>query len=48
VEEYEAVHRRPHRFIVVPGHENETVERVVEMHPTYSVVEKRPEFQAPG
>ncbi|MDQ3894230.1 MAG: hypothetical protein M3292_06140 [Actinomycetota bacterium] len=44
--EYEATHREPHRFVVVPGHETPPVERVIEKHPTYLIVEKRPEFQA--
>jgi hypothetical protein len=45
VAEYEAIHRLPHRFVVVPGHETEAVERVVERHPGYLVVEKRPRYQ---
>jgi hypothetical protein len=46
VGEYAAVHEAPHRFVVVPGHETPEVERVVEEHPSYYVVEKRPEYQA--
>ena len=39
--EYEAVRAGgERRFLVVPGHEAETVERVVERHDTYFVVEK--------
>jgi hypothetical protein len=48
VEEYRAVHEHPYRFIVVPGHEDTTVERVVERHDGYDVVEKRPQYRADG
>jgi hypothetical protein len=44
--EYEAIHEKPDRFIVAPGHVTETVERVVEHHETYDVVEKRQEFRS--
>lgn len=37
---YERVRRYPARFIVVPGHEDPTVEAVVEKAPRYHVVEK--------
>ena len=40
-EQYEAVRSNSRRFIVVPGHEEEAVETVVETHPDYIVVEKR-------
>jgi hypothetical protein len=40
---YEAVRDRPRRFLVVPGHECEGVERVVEEHADYLVIEKRGE-----
>lgn len=46
VAEYAAVHHAAHRFVVTPAHETLEVERVVERHETYLVVEKRPEFQA--
>ena len=39
-EEYEHVRSEGTRFLVVPGHENPSVEKVVERHPTYLVVEK--------
>ena len=40
--EYEAVRADPRRFIVLPGHEEgPDVERVVEKHEGYNVVEKR-------
>jgi hypothetical protein len=39
--EYEAVRAGPTHFAVVPGHELPDVERVVERHPTYVVVEKQ-------
>jgi hypothetical protein len=40
-QQYEEVRAHPRRFIVVPGHEEEAVEDVVETHPGYLVVEKR-------
>jgi len=40
--EYEAVRADPRRFVVLPGHEaGPDVERVVERHEEYLVVEKR-------
>jgi hypothetical protein len=39
--EYEAVRAEPTRFAVVPGHEVLDIERVVDRHPNYLVVEKR-------
>jgi hypothetical protein len=47
IAEYAAVHEQAHRFIVVPGHETPQVERVVEEHRSYNVVEKLPEFREP-
>jgi hypothetical protein len=38
--EYEAVRADPRTFAIVPGHENENVEEVVERHPNYDVVRK--------
>jgi hypothetical protein len=38
--EYEAVRAHPNRFAVLPGHAYEEVERVVEEHDRYVVVEK--------
>ena len=40
VEAYEAVRASPRRFLVLEGHETPEVERVVERHPAYVVVEK--------
>jgi hypothetical protein len=40
VEAYLAVRAHPRRFLVVPGHERHEVERPVERHETYLVVEK--------
>lgn len=40
VREYERVRAHPRRFIVLPGHEHEDVETVVENRPGYLVVEK--------
>ena len=38
--DYEHVRSRPDRFLLVPGHERPEVERVVEDHGHYLVVEK--------
>lgn len=38
--EYEELRSNPRRFAVLPGHQVEDVERVVETHPNYLVVEK--------
>lgn len=38
--EYEAVRANPRRFAVLSGHEMEEVEKVVERHDRYLVVEK--------
>lgn len=46
--DYEAAHAAPHRFIVAPGHEDPGVERIVERHDAYFVVEKLPSYAAPG
>ncbi len=46
VGEYEAAHEPGRRFLIAPGHETPTIERVVERHEDYSVVEKRPEVVA--
>ncbi|HZU20707.1 MAG TPA: hypothetical protein VE982_05780 [Gaiellaceae bacterium] len=45
VAEYSSVHEMPNRFVVVPGHETPEIERVVERHDTYVVVEKKPEYR---
>jgi hypothetical protein len=37
---YEWVRADPHRFLVVPGHENAELERVVERAESYVVVQK--------
>jgi hypothetical protein len=39
---YRSVRAWPARFIVLPGHEEPAAERVVERHPGYVVVEKKP------
>jgi hypothetical protein len=44
--EYRAAHARPHRFIVVPDHVTPHIERLVERHARYVVVEKLPSYQA--
>jgi hypothetical protein len=38
--EYDRVASHIARFVVVPGHETQNVEAVVERHPSYVVVEK--------
>lgn len=40
-EEYENLHRSNRRFVLKPGHEAPNVERVVQHHSDYVVVEKR-------
>jgi hypothetical protein len=40
IAEYEAVRANFDRFLVIPGHEIEEVDRVVERHPEYLVVVK--------
>ena len=39
-EQYEAVRSNPRRFLVLPGHEDPDIARVVERHGGYRVVEK--------
>jgi hypothetical protein len=43
-DEYEAVRAQPRHFFVVPGHEEEQFETVVERHDAYLVVEKPPDL----
>ena len=38
--EYERIVRERYRFLLIPGHEDPAVERVVERHPDYVVAEK--------
>ena len=40
--QYEAVRAHPERFVVLPGHEDEEIERVVDKQDRFFVVEKRP------
>jgi hypothetical protein len=40
LEEYEQVRQSPTSFIVLPGHEDESVERIVEANDRYMIVEK--------
>jgi hypothetical protein len=47
IAEYRAAHETPHRFIVAPGHVSPEMERVIERHERYWVVEKLPAFRAP-
>ncbi|HEY6017993.1 MAG TPA: hypothetical protein VIU86_18865 [Gaiellaceae bacterium] len=42
VEEYEAVRSNPVHFALVPGHDDPSVERVVEQNERFAVVEKLP------
>ena len=37
---YETVRANPKRFLVLPGHEDARIERVVEKHADFSVVDK--------
>jgi hypothetical protein len=41
--EYTEIRKDPDRFFVIPGHEAEEAERVVELRGRYCVVEKRPD-----
>jgi hypothetical protein len=41
VSDYEAIRRDPRRFIIAANHQALDVESVIEMNPTYWVVEKR-------
>ena len=43
--EYQHVRSDNDRFAVVPGHEDETIERVVERNDGYVIVDKRPEAE---
>lgn len=40
VQEYEAVRANPRHFLTLPGHETPDLERVVERHERYQIVEK--------
>lgn len=40
IDEYEDIRREPTWFFVLPGHENLSVERVIEWNERYAVVEK--------
>ena len=42
LDEYERIRVRPHRFIVLPGHDHPDLERIIERHAGYWVVEKLP------
>ena len=46
--EYEAAHAIPDRFIVARGHEHPEIERIVEEHGAYLVVEKHRSYAVPG
>jgi len=39
-ETYQRVREHPRRFLVLPGHVDETLESRVEVHPAYVIVEK--------
>jgi hypothetical protein len=43
--EYEHVRADNDRFTVLPGHEEDDIERVVERTDRYLIVDKRPEFE---
>ena len=44
--EYESVRLQGDRFLVAPGHVLPEIERVVESHPTYEVVDKDDDVEA--
>lgn len=43
--DYQRVRADNDRFVVVPGHEDAKIERVVERHERFFVVDKRPEAE---
>lgn len=43
--DYQRVRADNDRFVVVPGHEDAKIERVVERHERFLVVDKRPEAE---
>jgi hypothetical protein len=43
--DYQRVRSDNDRFVLVPGHENAQIERVVERNTGYVVVDKRPEVE---
>jgi hypothetical protein len=45
IEEYERVHRQRDRFVVVPGHETDGIEVVVEANERYAIVDKRDAYE---
>ncbi|TMK40888.1 MAG: hypothetical protein E6G56_05700 [Actinobacteria bacterium] len=48
LDEYLAVRSDRRRFLIVPGHQVDEVEQVVERHDGYWVVEKRPDLDEVG
>lgn len=38
--EYNEIHKHRDRFVIVPGHEVESIERIIRREPGYNVVEK--------
>jgi hypothetical protein len=44
-EEYERVHGQRDRFVVVPGHETDELEVVVEANERYAIVDKRDPYE---
>jgi len=46
VEEYERIHGQRDRFVVLPGHETEELEVVVEANERYAVVDKRDDYES--
>jgi hypothetical protein len=44
--DYERIANERYRFVVVPGHEDRTIERVIERRPQFTVVEKVGEARA--
>lgn len=45
LEEYERARSQRDRFVVLPGHENDEIERVVERADRYVIVDKRDDFE---
>jgi hypothetical protein len=40
LDDYERVRAKPTRFLIAPGHENDAIEKVVERHDRFQIVEK--------
>lgn len=48
IEDYQRTRQHPRWFLIVPGHTKVEVEKVVERHESYDVVEKNPDVMPAG